>query len=219
MIVRTLTTLMRSRLLPLVYMSAVLAACGGGGGGVTNPPPVTQKLGSITATPGTMTLAAGTTSAITASAIDETGLAIAGASGFTYSSSALAIAEVSSAGNVIGISPGTATITVSLTLGGVTRTATVAVTVNGTLPASANVAAGTASNTFQPAVVAILRTGKVSFSFGNVEHNVTFDGGNGAPASIGNSISTIVERPFNTAGDFAYRCTIHSGMNGLVIVR
>ncbi|MEP7347751.1 MAG: plastocyanin/azurin family copper-binding protein [Gemmatimonadaceae bacterium] len=211
---------MRSRCALLVVLSAALAACGGGsgGGGVTNPP-VVQKLGSITASPATIDITAGRTSAITVAAVDEAGLAIAGASGFTYQSSAVAVAEVSGTGTVLGISAGSATITVSLSLGGVTKTATVNTTVSGTLGVSANVAAGTASNDFQPALVGIARGGKVTFSFGQLEHNVTFDGGGGAPASIGNSTQTTVDRTFTTAGNFAYHCTIHAGMNGQVFVR
>jgi plastocyanin len=92
-------------------------------------------------------------------------------------------------------------------------------TVTGTLGLSANVAAG-ASNDFQPQVVAIARTGSVTWSFGTVQHNVMFGSAPGAPANIPNSSpNTTVSRQFNTAGTFPYDCNLHAGMVGTVIVR
>ncbi len=211
--------LRRFRHFSLVLLSAVLAACGGGGGGgVVNPPPG-QKLGSITVAQSTVTLAAGSTSSIAVTALDETGVAISGASGFTYQSSALAVAEVSASGTILGISAGSAIITVSLTLGGVTKTTTSNVTVNGTLPGSANVVANSAGTDFQPGLVVITRGGNVSFSFGVLAHNVTFAATAGAPGNIANSTSVVLQRTFDTVGNFNYQCTLHGGMNGSVFVR
>lgn len=211
---------MRSRLIRIAYLSVALSACGGGGGGTTNPPPVTQKLGSITVQPSTLSLDAGRASVLSVTALDEVGVAILGTAGFSFASTATTVAEVSATGSVLGISAGTATINVSLTLAGVTKTAAAAVTVSGTLPASANVAAGSASADFQPAAVAIARGGKIAFSFGQLTHNVAFDGVTGAPNGVGNSSNSISERTFDTAGNFAYHCTIHgAGMSGVVFVR
>ena len=218
-ILRMPMTFLRSRVIPLVCLSAALAACGGGSS-VTQPPPnQTQKLGSITVQPGTLSLNAGNTSSLVVAALDETGVAIL-TSSFSYTSTAPAIAEVSSAGSVLCISAGSATINISLTLGGITKTASAVVTVTGNLPVNANVAAASAGTDFQPAAVAIARGGKVAFSFGQLVHNVVFDGGTGAPAGVGNSNNTIAERTFDTAGNFPYHCTIHgSGMSGVVFVR
>lgn len=215
---RTSVARISARLASLAGLAAIFVACGGGGGGsVINPPP-TQKLGSITAQ-GTINLSAGNTATIAATALDESGSVITGVSSFSYSSNATAIAEVSANGTVLGVTAGAATITVSLTLNGVTKTTTVAVTVTGVLQLSANVAAGTASTDFQPPLVGIGRGGTVTFSFGQLAHNVTFEATNGAPGNIPNSTSTSVARTFNTAGDFAYQCTLHGGMSGKVIVR
>lgn len=61
---------------------------------------------------------------------DQTGFPMPGAGAPTYSSSAPAIAVVNSSGVVRGVAPGTAEITASLTLGGVTRTASMTVKVH-----------------------------------------------------------------------------------------
>lgn len=204
----------------LTLLVLALAACGGGGGGggVVNPPPTT-KLGSITAQPGTIAVAAGSTSSIAASALDEAGAVISGATGFSFTSATPTIAEVSAAGSVLGISSGSTVVTVSLARDGVTKTATVNVTVTGTLPQSATVAASSTGTDFQPNRIAISAGGKVTFTFGQIPHNVTFDATTGAPSNIANSQNTTFDRVFGTAGNFAYQCTLHGGMNGSVIVR
>ena len=206
------------RRLGATFAVALGAACGGGGdgGGTTNPPP--RTLGSITANPTTMNLSGGETAEITVQALDTEGAAIAGVQGFTFVSSAPTVADVSSSGTVVGLSDGQSTITVSLTRDGVTKTATVAVTVAGNLPTTASVSAG-AGNTFSPALVAIAAGGTVTFSIGATQHNVTFENRPGAPANIPSGTNLQENRTFPTAGDFDYTCTLHSGMDGQVIVR
>lgn len=219
-LIRSPEALRRSRRISFVLLFATLSACGGGGdggGGVVNPP--TPKLGSITVSPGTMNLNAGSTATIAVTALDESGASMGVTSGFSYQTSTTAVAVVSSSGTVLGLSTGASTITVSLTISGITKTATVNVTVAGTLPGSNNVAASSAGTDFQPALVAISVGGSVNFSFGQLTHNVTFDV-SGAPANIGNSSQTTASRTFTTAGDFAYHCSIHgSAMSGVVYVR
>src|SRR5262245_42913067 len=113
---------MRTRLVIATVSLGFAAACGGGGGGTTNPPGTTQRLGSIELTPANLPLTAGSIAPLTAVAKDQQGVLIDGVTGFTYSSSAVAIADVSSTGSVIAFSAGSATITASLTRDGVTRT-------------------------------------------------------------------------------------------------
>ena len=201
-----------------VVAALLLAACGGGGdgGGTTNPPP-TATLDNVTVSPTTLSLRAGSTQNITPSASSASGAAVAGVS-FSYSSSNTAVASVSQTGQVLGISAGTSTITVTGTLGSVSKSATTAVTVTGALPNAVTVVSGTAANTFTPPNVALARGGTVTWTFGDLVHNVDFQGTSGAPAGIGNTTNASVGRTFNTPGNFGYVCTLHSGMSGNVLV-
>jgi plastocyanin len=152
-------------------------------------------------------------------ALDTQNGTISNPGSYQFTSSATNVVEVSQQGAAVGVGAGTGRIDISLSRGGVTKTAQVNVTVTGTLGLSANVAAG-ASNDFQPQVVAIARTGTVTWSFGTVQHNVQFNGVPGSPANIPNSSpNTTVSRQFNTAGNFPYDCNLHAGMVGTVIVR
>lgn len=203
----------------LVLSVVVSVGCGGGGDdGPTNPPSGNQTLGSITPSQTTVNTTAGTFTTLTVTARDTENQIIANVAGLTWSSGNQAVAEVDGSGQVFAVSAGTAQLTASLTLAGVTKTATVNVTVTGQLPATAAVSAGN-DNQFTPKVVAIARNGVVTYTFGTVAHNVIFGGG-GAPASI--SIprsSTSIPVTFANNGTFAYQCTIHAGMSGTVYVR
>ena len=191
--------------------------CGGGDKAVT-PPPVTVTLGSIVPSVTTLNLTAGQSQTITATARDANNGTIASATGYTFSSSSAAVAVVSSAGRVTGIGAGSATVTVSLTFNGVSKSATVAVTVTGTLPTTATVAAGAASNDFTPSFVAIARTGTVTWTFGALAHNVEFGGTAGAPANVPNTTNASVARTFANSGNFNYTCTLHANQNGTILV-
>jgi plastocyanin len=61
----------------------------------------------------------------------------------------------------------------------------------------------------------------VTFAFGSLGHNVTFDTRNGGtPDDIpGINANRSIQRTFNTAGTYQYHCTIHPGMAGSVVVR
>ena len=213
-----------TRLACLVFSSTLLACGGGGGdGGTTNPPPpppppTTQTLGSISTNVSAMTLVAGNTQTITVSALDTQGASIVNFTpSFTVAAGTTA-AEVDNTGTVLGITAGATTVTVSVTLGSVTRTASVAVTVTGTLPIQASVST-TSGDVFTPNRVAISRGGQVTWTFGATIHNVTFGGTAGAPANINNTSGSQDSRTFAQAGNFSYNCTLHAGMNGQVIVR
>jgi plastocyanin len=88
----------------------------------------------------------------------------------------------------------------------------------GTPVASATVTASSSSNRFTPARVDLTRNGTVTWNFGSLTHNVTFDGGS-APANVSDSNNTQVARAFPNAGTFNYHCTIHPGMAGRVVVQ
>ena len=89
----------------------------------------------------------------------------------------------------------------------------------GAPPMAATVSA-TSANAFTPANVAIGVGGTVTFSFGDVAHNVFFDNSPaGAPDAIpGANANTMQARTFNTPGTFEFDCHIHPGMKGTVIV-
>lgn len=215
-----------TRFAGLVITSALLACGGGGGddGGTTNPPPPPppppppQTLGSISTNVTSMNLLAGNTQTITVSAFDTQGAIITNPGTPSFTSSQVTVADVDAAGVVTGISAGNTVVTVSLSRGGITRTATVAVAVTGQLPTNASVST-TSGDVFTPNSVAIARGGSVTWTFGATIHNVTFGGPAGAPSNIGNVSGTQESRTFTQAGNFAYNCTLHAGMNGQVIVR
>ncbi|MEW5915237.1 MAG: plastocyanin/azurin family copper-binding protein [Gemmatimonadota bacterium] len=196
-------------------------ACGGGGGdGDGGPGPNPQQtLNEIVPSVTTLNLSAGGGATIQMTARDTEGGTISNPGTYSYTSRSTTIAEVNQQGAVVGISAGTTTIDISLSRSGVTKQATVNVIVSGTLGLTASVAAGTTSNTFQPQVVAIARTGTVTWSFGSVEHNVFFSGASGAPSNIPTTSGASISRTFNTAGNFTYDCNLHAGMTGTVIVR
>ena len=208
-----------------IVATSALLGCGGGGGddGGTNPPPppppgTTQTLGSISTSVTSMNLVAGNTGAITVSAFDTQGGVIVnfGTPSFTVVSST--IAEVDASGTVLGLNNGTTTVNVTVTMGAVTRTAPVAVTVTGNLPTQANVSTAS-GDIFTPGKVAISQGGQVTWTFGGVEHTVAFSG-SGAPGGItSGGYSSSHSRTFTSSGNFNYVCTIHAGMSGQVIVR
>ena len=193
----------------------LLAACGGADGG-TNPPPA-NTLDNIAVTPPTVALTAGQSATLAASGRSANGTTLSGVT-IAFSSSNTSVATVSSAGVVLALSAGTATITATGTLNGTSKSATSAVTVTGTLPSAVTVASGAASNDFTPANVVLARGGTITWTFGARVHNVDFQGAANAPAGISNTSNSMFERTFATAGTFGYVCSLHSGMSGSVVV-
>jgi hypothetical protein len=118
----------RSLGLLLPVFAALGLACESDGGFEPEP----RVLNTLVVTPTDTTLFTGApqnTLQLYVVALDQTTAPMPGAGAATYSSSAPAIAEVSSSGLVTAVAPGTAEITTTLTLGGVTRTAPTTVTV------------------------------------------------------------------------------------------
>ncbi len=180
---------------------------------------VAQVFASVGLTAAAPSIGIGATSALTASARDAKGAAIAGTTGFTFSTGTATVAIVSAAGVVTGIAPGSATITGSLTKDGVTSTGTAAVTV--VAPASSPTTASIAATTglqFTPASATIAVGGTATWAIAGTAHTVTFSAAN-APASIAATSNASVARTFATAGTFAYVCTIHAGMTGSILVQ
>src|SRR6185437_6746774 len=130
----------RSLRLILPLFAALGVACGSDGNGGFEPeppgpeppepePPVFSRLEVMPTAFALFTVAPGNTFELTVLAYDRTGATLPLTSAPAYSSSAPAIAGVSSSGVVTAAAPGTAKITAALTLGGGTRTASVTVKV------------------------------------------------------------------------------------------
>jgi plastocyanin len=208
-----------------VFVTSALLGCGGGGDddGGTNPPPppppgTTQTLGSISTNVTSLNLVAGNTQTITVSAFDTQGGVIVNFGTPTFTVVSATVAEVDAGGTVLGLTGGSTTVNVSVSMGAVTRTAPVAVVVTGALPTLANVSTQS-GDIFTPAKVAISQGGQVTWTFGGVEHTVVFSNA-GAPGGItSGGYSSSHSRTFASSGNFNYVCTIHAGMSGQVIVR
>jgi plastocyanin len=111
---------------PLLAAVLLVACSGGGDSGPTNPTPVTPSLSAV-AVSGLATVIVGQSVQLTASPRDQNGNSISAV--VAWSSSAPAIATVSSSGLVLGVAAGAATITASATAGSATVTGTMPVTV------------------------------------------------------------------------------------------
>ncbi len=137
----------------------------------------------------------------------------------TWSSSNATIATVGATGTVTGVGVGSTIINVAVQDGAVSRTASVTVTVTSIpgAPVSADVfMPGLTFSAFQTIVKV---GGTVRFVFPPLAHNVFWDVRlSGSPADINTTSSQTVARVFPTSGVFHYKCTLHNGMEGDVVV-
>jgi len=78
--------------------------------------------------------------------------------------------------------------------------------------------AATTNDAFEPNAVSILAGKSVRWTFSK-SHNVTFAAGAGAPDNVPTTASGGVLRTFTTPGTYNYRCTLHAGMTGTVVVQ
>lgn len=99
-------------------------------------------------------------------------------------------------------------------------------------PTPRNLVSATPSLAFSPAEITIAVGDSVTWAFGGIPHNVSFQtegdsarwyGGRssdrGAPAKVATLANGSATRVFGRAGSFSYRCTLHPGMTGEVRVR
>ena len=119
----------------LVVCLAVGVACGSDGGveataPESEPPPLFTTLAVLPTAADLFAVAPGNTVQLTIGAYDQTGAPMPNAAAASYSTSAPAIAGVSTGGVVTAVAPGTAVITATLTLGGITRTASMRATIH-----------------------------------------------------------------------------------------
>lgn len=179
---------------------------------------VAQRFAALALQAAAASPAIGSTTQLTATARDSRGNAIAGVSGFTYTTADRTKAIVSVDGLVTAIAPGAASVGASLTRDGVTATGSAALTVTAPISgATAVTVQATNANVFTPPATTIAEGGVVTFAFGSIEHNVLFQSV-GAPTNIPIVGSTSVARTFPTAGSYPYVCSLHAGMTGTVSV-
>lgn len=199
----------RGRLLAGV-LALGLAACGGGGS--DDGPTGLPRPDKVEITTTLTELFVGQSLQLRATALDQAGVEMA-AGDPSWTSTNAAVAEVSETGLLMGMSPGTATLRV--TVAGVS--ATMPVTVEALPPYDVTVQV---SSTFAPSTFSVRRFGTVRFVFSGVQQNVTFSRAFvGAPTDIPNTSTGTVARTFNTVGDFRFESTVTAGVAGFVRVR
>jgi len=194
---------------------ALMAGCGGGGGNLSEPAdPVLTSL-SLTASPTVLfTRAPGNTSSLTARALDQSGNAMSGLGLPEYSSDNPDVATVDPVGTVTAVAEGSTTLRATLTAGGITRSASVNISVTeGERSATVNAPAFA----FDPRSVDLARGGTVTWVTATVPHNVTFST-TGAPQNISAWSGGSQSRQFTESGTFEYSCTLHAGMAGTIVV-
>ncbi len=148
--------------------------------------------------------------------LDQFGAPLPGLPLPAWSSSNPAVATVDITGVVVGIAPGTATITATLAAGGITVRDASAVTVG--IQAGAIIT--TPGINFNPDDVTIPPGQTVVWQVSGTTHNITWDniappGGNVPNLAPGQSAA----RTFPVTGDFKYHCTIHQGLKGRIRVQ
>jgi len=204
----------KARFLAVAALVAFAGCSGGGsdGGGGTGPAVFT----SLSVTPTSVSVVVQGTQNLTVAAKDQNGATMSGLT-TTYQSNDLSVATVTTAGVVTGVAVGSTTIVVNGTVGGVTKSQNVNVTVS-TPGSSASVAATTGLQ-FDPNSVTITANGTVTWNFAGTAHNVTFDGAAPGGGNIPTTANSSVSRTFATPGTYPYHCSIHGGMNGEVTVQ
>ena len=78
----------------------------------------------------------------------------------------------------------------------------------------------TVNNNFFSPTPDTIPAGNITFTWaaGAVTHNVMWDTGPTSPADIGNASSGSVSRSLSI-GEYTYHCSIHGGMNGVIVVQ
>ena len=202
-------TLPRGMALATIAIGAVLAGCGGGDG-ATGPG---QRPDRIAITEVRSPLFVGQSVQLDARALDASGAEIA-AGDAEWTSGTPAVAEVTPAGLLTGVSAGTSVLTARIN----GRGGTVTVTVENLPPALTTVTM--AGATFTPADVTIRLNGTVNFVFPATAHDIVFaTSPTGAPANIASSTNRTTGRQFLQTGDFTYSSTLQPGKTGVVRVR
>jgi plastocyanin len=207
---------MRNAVVPSVALMIVFAACGDDDGGT---PPPQSVFTTLAVSPTNPALVDGDVLQLVATPRDQNGTAMTGLGNATFALTSGDAVSVSGTGVVTARKAGTAVVTASLTAGGTTKTGTSNPTVTA-LGLSAIVIASGGGQTFIPDTSKIAAGSVVEWSFpGPTAHNETFTSPPAAVANIATRSTGSESRTFSVTGTYPYRCTIHAGMNGAVIVR
>jgi plastocyanin len=205
--------MLRSATLSILLMlpAAAVAGCGGGGGSE----PDERVFTTLDVTPTTSTLfTVSPENSVTLSVVakDQDGAVMVGPSSFASANTA--VATVSASGVVTAVGAGSTQITTSVTIGGVSKPATTAVTVK---VAGAVALVQAPQFDFTPATVDVQAGGSVTWAIAAVHHTIHFTTPN-APTDIPELLNSSDSRTFPDNGEYAYQCTIHPAMTGAVRV-
>ncbi|WP_396219030.1 Ig-like domain-containing protein [Gemmatimonas sp.] len=137
----------------------------------------------------------------------------------TWSSSNPAIATINAAGVVTGVGVGTVNLQASVADGAAPRTGSIPLIVTGIPNAPTTADVFMPGLVFSPTETVVKLGGTVRFVFPPLAHDVIWDPRlAGSPADINVTSSVIVARSFPAVGVFPFKCTLHPGMDGTVIV-
>jgi plastocyanin len=187
----------------------VVSACGGD---VTSPP-TSPAVATVTVLGPAGTLQVGQAYQFTATAKDNTGSVVNGAT-ITWSVTPSTVAGVTTSGIVTPIAAGAAT--VIATSESVSGNAAVSF-IEAPPPLQADVLMS--GEIYLPFNTTIKLNGTVRFNFPpGIVHNVIFLSRPGVPSDIEQIQNVIISRAFTTAGTFPFDCTIHPGMSGQITV-
>jgi plastocyanin len=201
----------------ILLLLAAGTGCGGSDPSDPIVPPPDLVLTTVEVTPDTatlFTLQPGNWVRLTATPKDQDGGVMSGLPDPTFSSDDEAVGTVDAEGIVTAAAPGTARVTASLTVDGITKAGSSEITV---VEASAASEVTAPQFAFVPQVADVAAGGKVTWTVAGIHHTVAFTT-SGAPADIPEMLFQSVSRTFSTPGTFQYRCTIHNAMRGTVRV-
>ena len=137
----------------------------------------------------------------------------------TWSTSNASIASISAAGIVTGVGVGTVSLRASVADGAAPKTGSVQLIVSGIPNAPTTADVVMPGLTFSPIETVVKQGGTVRFVFPALAHNAIWDPRlAGSPTDINTTSNATVSRAFPIAGVFQYKCTLHPGMEGTVIV-
>jgi Bacterial Ig-like domain (group 2) len=169
---------------------------------VAAPPP---GLISFSVTPQSVTLDPGATVQAAANIVTQPGVS---APSVSWSSGNSSIASVSGSGLITAVSAGTAVISASITLGGQTLSASIAVTVNHLIPASVSIKDVTAGATTVPV--------NLTNVMGQIEINMNFDPGDDIVDSVNVYIMPGTSAPTSTTKPAAQQVYATNPSAGLI---